>query len=141
MSLRQLPPSPDTQLDLVAFSFQPCHFSALCAAGYTRTDLKGLELGKEELRVLELKLKALIMDCIHLIDMVQQLLAADTRSTQEWQWQKQIRWCACVCMHVCLRTVCVGAFGFQLWINPMVFHIATIYHLLSIIPFPLQCRV
>ena len=66
--------------------------------GYTRTDLKGLELGKEELRVLELKLKALIMDCIHLIDMVQQLLAADTRSTQEWQWQKQIRWGGCVCM-------------------------------------------
>ena len=64
----------------------------MCAAGYTRTDLKGLELGKEELHVLELKLKALIMDCIHFIDVVQQLLAADTRSTQEWQWQKQLRW-------------------------------------------------
>ena len=59
---------------------------------------------------MELKLKALIMDCIHLIDMVQQLLAADTRSTQEWQWQKQIRWggvrvyvCTCVC--VCVQSV------------------------------------
>ena len=45
------------------------------ATGYTRTDLKALRLGKEELHVFELKLKALIMDCIHFIDVVQQLLA------------------------------------------------------------------
>lgn len=84
--------SPDTQLESRPSPyFLTCPFSALCAAGYTRTDLKGLELGKEELHVLELKLKALIMDCIHFIDVVQQLLAADTRSTQEWQWQKQLR--------------------------------------------------
>ena len=55
------------------------HFSHVIsmpvATGNTRTDLKALELGKEELHVLELKLKALIMDCIHFIDVVQQLLA------------------------------------------------------------------
>ena len=71
------------------------------AAGYTRTDLKDLELSKEELHVLELKLKALIMDCIHFIDVVQQLLGASTVSTKEWQWQKQLRW-ECVCI-LCLR--------------------------------------
>ena len=43
-------------------------------------DPKALELGKEELHVLKLKLKALIMDCIHFIDVVQQLLAAGTRA-------------------------------------------------------------
>ena len=32
------------------------------------------------------------MDCMHFHDVVQQLLAADTRSTKEWQWQKQLRW-------------------------------------------------
>ena len=55
-------------------------------------DPKALELGKEELHVLELKLKALIMDCVYSIDVMQQLLAAGTRSTKEWQWQKQLRW-------------------------------------------------
>ena len=49
------------------------------------------------------------MDCIHFIDVVQQLLAAGTRSTKEWQWQwqKQLRWeCAHIhthkytCVHV-----------------------------------------
>ena len=53
----------------------------------------------------------------------------------------QVGGSACVCVHMCLRTVCVSAFGFQPWINPLVFHIATIYHQLSIMPFPLQCRV
>ena len=48
--------------------------------------------------MLELKLKALIVDCIYFIDVVQQLLAAGTGSTKEWQWQKQLRWeCACTC--------------------------------------------
>ena len=55
--------------------------------------------------MLELNLKALVMDCIHFIDVVQQLLAADTRSTKEWHWQKQLRWeyaCAYICVHVCI---------------------------------------
>ena len=37
------------------------------------------------------------MDCIHFIDVVQQLLAAGTRSTKEWQWQKKLRW---ECAHI-----------------------------------------
>ena len=78
----------------------------LFATGYRRVDLKAFELGKEELHVLDLKLKALIMNCICFIDVVQQLLAAGTRSTKEWQWQKQLRWeCA---LHVHTRTyVCM----------------------------------
>ena len=75
----------------------------LFATGYTCTDLKAIELGKEELHVLELKLKALIMDSIHFIDVVQQLLAAGTRSTKEWQWQKQLRWeCAHTYTYLCI---------------------------------------
>ena len=61
------------------------------ATGYTCTDLKAIQLVKEELHVLELKLKTLIMDCIHFIDVVQQQLAAGIRSIKEWQWQKQLR--------------------------------------------------
>ena len=77
------------------------------ATGYTHTYLKALRLGKEELHVLELKLNAVITDSIHFIDLVQQLLATDTRSTKEWQWKKQLRWeCAhththmYICVHV-----------------------------------------
>ena len=62
------------------------HFSHVIsmpvATGFTRTDLKALRLGKEELHVLELKLKALIMDCIHFIDVVQQLLACSRHQEQ-----------------------------------------------------------
>ena len=76
----------------------------------THTYLKALELGKEALHVLELEMNQRhrsSMDCIHFIDVVQQLLAAGTRSTKEWQWQKQLRWeCALTrthtytCVHV-----------------------------------------
>ena len=57
-------------------------------------NLKALELGKEGLLVLELKLKVLIMDSIHFID-------TDTRRSKEWQWQNQLRWeCARTCTHM-----------------------------------------
>ena len=42
--------------------------------------------------VLELKLKALILDTIHAIDVVHQLIGAGTRSTGDWMWQKQLRY-------------------------------------------------
>lgn len=41
--------------------------------------------------VLQLKLKALILDLIHHIDVVEQLSEAKVKSTGAWTWQKQLR--------------------------------------------------
>ena len=41
--------------------------------------------------VLELKLKALIMDNIHNIEVVEMLIENRIRSTEHWLWQKQLR--------------------------------------------------
>ena len=41
--------------------------------------------------VLELKLKALILDTVHNIDIVQMLVRDNIRSTGNWLWQKQLR--------------------------------------------------
>ncbi|CAH2225380.1 cytoplasmic dynein 2 heavy chain 1 [Pelobates cultripes] len=41
--------------------------------------------------ILELKLKALILDIIHNIDVVKTLNEAQVRSTEDWVWKKQVR--------------------------------------------------
>ncbi|VDP10849.1 unnamed protein product [Soboliphyme baturini] len=41
--------------------------------------------------VLQLKLKALILDLIHNIDVSEQLIKANTTSVESWHWQKQLR--------------------------------------------------
>ena len=41
--------------------------------------------------VLELKLKALILDTVHNIDIVQMLVRDNIGSTGNWLWQKQLR--------------------------------------------------
>lgn len=57
---------------------------------YTSVDFAGA--GKEgEAHVLELKLKALILDTIHAIDVVHFLMNNGIKSTADWQWQKQLR--------------------------------------------------
>ena len=38
-----------------------------------------------------LKVKALVLDLIHHMDVVDQLIAAGTSSAGEWQWRKQLR--------------------------------------------------
>lgn len=67
--------------------------------------------------MLELKLKALILDTIHNIDVVTQLVTSKVKSVDDWLWQKQLRcylvkglfsikvhahlimhWCRCVCL-------------------------------------------
>ncbi|XP_037796301.1 LOW QUALITY PROTEIN: cytoplasmic dynein 2 heavy chain 1-like [Penaeus monodon] len=60
---------------------------------YTGVDLSsdGTPEGKIDSLVLELKLKALILDTIHNIDVVQILLQANTTSLLDWPWQKQLR--------------------------------------------------
>ena len=41
--------------------------------------------------LLELKYKALIMDIIHYIDVVEQLLNENCRGANDWPWQRQLR--------------------------------------------------
>ena len=41
--------------------------------------------------LLDLKLKALIMDVIHYIDVVEQLLNENCRAPSDWPWQRQLR--------------------------------------------------
>ncbi|XP_053312461.1 cytoplasmic dynein 2 heavy chain 1 isoform X2 [Spea bombifrons] len=54
---------------------------------YTSIDnTKGADAG-----ILELKLKALILDVIHNIDVVKTLNRAQVRSTEDWVWKKQLR--------------------------------------------------
>jgi dynein heavy chain 2 len=43
-------------------------------------------------QVLELKLKALILDTIHNIEVVEQLNSSSLNDVGEWQWQKQLRY-------------------------------------------------
>ncbi|CAG0920502.1 unnamed protein product, partial [Notodromas monacha] len=45
-----------------------------------------------ETQVLELKLKALILDTVHNIDVVTQLITANVKDVADWGWQKQLRY-------------------------------------------------
>ena len=56
--------------------------------GYTSTDISG---DGTDASVLELKLKALILDLIHFIDVVDQLQKENIRNVNDWIWQKQLR--------------------------------------------------
>ncbi|XP_013915709.1 PREDICTED: cytoplasmic dynein 2 heavy chain 1 [Thamnophis sirtalis] len=58
---------------------------------YTSIDTNIEDSGNAESGILELKLKALILDVIHNIDTVQQLIAAQVNSTDDWAWKKQLR--------------------------------------------------
>ena len=42
-------------------------------------------------KVLELKLKALILETLHYIDIVENLSEGRVRSTDHWLWKKQLR--------------------------------------------------
>lgn len=58
---------------------------------YTSAEIGSAESGDSEAHVLELKLKALILDTIHAIDMVQQLIKNAVKTLDDWIWQKQLR--------------------------------------------------
>ena len=42
-------------------------------------------------QILELKLKALILDTIHNIEVIEQLNDTNVHNVSDWQWQKQLR--------------------------------------------------
>ncbi|XP_070553238.1 cytoplasmic dynein 2 heavy chain 1-like isoform X2 [Ptychodera flava] len=58
-------------------------------ATYTSTDISSSDANTH---VLELKLKALILDIIHSIDVINKLLEEGVRNHLDWQWQKQLRY-------------------------------------------------
>lgn len=58
---------------------------------YTSVDLSGADT---DTHVLDLKLKALILDTIHNIEVAEMLMDKKVKSTDEWLWQKQLR-----CVH------------------------------------------
>ena len=58
---------------------------------YTGTEIGVSSPSDNESHVLELKLKALILDAIHAIDVVQQLIKSGVKSLDNWVWQKQLR--------------------------------------------------
>ncbi|CAG6004611.1 unnamed protein product [Menidia menidia] len=58
---------------------------------YTTVDTSSDEQPNAESSILQLKLKALILDIIHSISVVKQLNQAGVASTDEWIWKKQLR--------------------------------------------------
>ena len=59
---------------------------------YTTVDITSAGEADADVAVLDLKLKALILDTIHNMDVVQVLIDTKTKSTDEWMWQKQLRY-------------------------------------------------
>ncbi len=53
------------------------------------TEYTSLDLSSQPL--MQLKVKALVLDLVHMIDVVSQLQKARVQSTSEWIWQKQLR--------------------------------------------------
>ncbi|OXB57863.1 hypothetical protein ASZ78_016437 [Callipepla squamata] len=58
---------------------------------YTSIDTSMEDTDSTESGILELKLKALILDIIHNIDLVKQLNQAQIHSAEDWAWKKQLR--------------------------------------------------
>ncbi|XP_040514464.1 cytoplasmic dynein 2 heavy chain 1 isoform X1 [Gallus gallus] len=58
---------------------------------YTSIDTSMEDTTSTESGILELKLKALILDIIHNIDLVKQLNQAQIHSAEDWVWKKQLR--------------------------------------------------
>ncbi|KAM7436007.1 Cytoplasmic dynein 2 heavy chain 1 [Porites harrisoni] len=75
---------------------------------YTSAEIGGGDA--PESHVLELKLKALILDTIHAIDVVQQLIKHGVKSADEWMWQKQLRFY--MQKNVCLIRMCDAEFHY-----------------------------
>lgn len=86
-------------------------------AAYTGHDLSSEPL-------LSLKVKALVLDLIHNIDVVDQLLATNTTHVGQWQWQKQLRFylnSKGKCVARMVDAECVYTYEYQVrlfWVNP-----------------------
>ncbi|XP_074620352.1 cytoplasmic dynein 2 heavy chain 1-like [Acropora palmata] len=77
---------------------------------YTNAEIGGGDSSDAESHVLELKLKALILDTIHAIDMLQQLIKHGIKSLDDWMWQKQLRFY--LQKQICLIRMCDAEFHY-----------------------------
>lgn len=59
--------------------------------GELHTQLESYTASQPGTHVLQLKLKALVLDLIHNIEVVEYLIASKTKSASAWAWQKQLR--------------------------------------------------
>jgi dynein heavy chain 2 len=57
---------------------------------YTNFDYSRIE-DKNDRITTEMKLKSLILDIIHFIDVIDQLQRSNCKSIEDWEWQKQVR--------------------------------------------------
>ena len=74
---------------------------------YAKTDMSG-DTADVDNDVLELKCKALILDTIHAIDVIDKLVQNNVKSTEDWMWQKQLRFYmekgrCCLFLLICAR--------------------------------------
>ncbi|XP_066286377.1 cytoplasmic dynein 2 heavy chain 1-like isoform X1 [Branchiostoma lanceolatum] len=58
---------------------------------YTSVNVHDGGTNDSDMHVLDLKLKALILDTVHNMDVVDQLIQTNTSSTADWMWQKQLK--------------------------------------------------
>lgn len=59
---------------------------------YANVELSGFsDGGDDEARILELKQKALLVDIVHHVHIVEDLIESQVSSLQDWAWQKQLR--------------------------------------------------
>jgi len=59
---------------------------------YTKLELEWAEGDADgDSLELELKLKALLLDTIHHMSVVEHLIGVNVSSSQEWSWQRQLR--------------------------------------------------
>lgn len=81
------------------------HFTKQCEEAINRSRLDNLkaELGKQLTAltsekseghdaVLKIKVKSLVLDTIHFLAVVDELMAANAKSTEDWAWQRQMRY-------------------------------------------------
>ncbi|GAB6032228.1 Cytoplasmic dynein 2 heavy chain 1 [Chamberlinius hualienensis] len=55
--------------------------------------LTSIDVGNEsELGVLRLKLKAIVLDTVYFVSVLEQLIAASISSVEDWSWKKQLRY-------------------------------------------------
>ena len=60
---------------------------------YANVELSGFSDGNDdESDILELKQKALLLDIVHNVHIVEELIQSQAANLQDWSWQKQLRW-------------------------------------------------
>lgn len=60
---------------------------------YANVELSGFSEGNdEEGHILELKQKALLIDIVHHVHILEDLIESNASSLQDWCWQRQLRY-------------------------------------------------